>query len=66
MGLVFVIPEVFQQHSSSGLSATRNSRLFHARGADAAQFIRFGGKTKFIVMGARGEEEKITQRRRGR
>jgi hypothetical protein len=52
MGLVFVIPEVFSHHSSD-LGAARNSRLFHARGADAAQFIRFRGKTKFIVCGLR-------------
>jgi hypothetical protein len=32
--------------------------LFHARGADAAQFIRFGGKTKFIICVAAGSRER--------
>jgi hypothetical protein len=32
--------------------------LFHARGADAAQFIRFGGKTKFIICAAAGSRER--------
>jgi hypothetical protein len=53
--LVFVIPDLTD---SSGLSATRNSRLFHARGADAAQFIRFRGKTKFIVWRRTAKEDK--------
>jgi hypothetical protein len=32
--------------------------LFHARGAGAAQFIRFGGKTKFIICVAAGSRER--------
>jgi hypothetical protein len=37
----FLIGFVFVIRASSDLSATRNCRLFHGRGADAAQFIRF-------------------------